>query len=62
MLLHNADNKLLFTPMFPLPFYAHFFLNQMLLSGTKVRFYLPQYNYKLYKESLVNRCLFCECY
>jgi len=24
IVLHNADNKLLFTPMFSLPFYAHF--------------------------------------
>jgi len=38
-------------------------LNQnVALSNSNVHFNLPQCNYKLYKESFVNRCLFCECY
>ena len=47
--------------------FIHYFPTSKLLTDIVLRnsgtsFNLPHCSYKLYKQSFVNRCLFCDCY
>ena len=37
-------------------------VTDIVLRNSGTSFNLPHYTYKLYKQSFVNRCLFCDCY
>jgi len=65
-MLQNADNKL-FSLMFRSSHCLHTLLPDLTVTDIVLRnpgtgFNLPHCSYKLYKESFVNRCLFCDCY
>jgi len=65
-MLQNADNKL-FSPMFLSGHCLHTLLRDVkiidiVLRNSGTSFNLPQCNYELYKQSFVNKCLFCDCY
>ena len=65
-MLQNADNKL-FSLMFRSSHYLHTLLSDLkvtdiVLRNSETSFNLPHCSYKLYKQSFVNRCLFCDCY
>ena len=65
-MLQNADNKL-FSLMFRSSHCLHTLLNDLKVTDVVLRnsgtsFNLPHCSYKLYKQSFVNRCLFCDCY
>ena len=65
-MLQNADNKL-FSLMFRSSHCLHTLLpdlkvTDIVLRNSGTSFNLPHCSYKLYKQSFVNRCLFCDCY
>jgi len=65
-MLQNADNKL-FSLMFRSSHCLHTLLPDLKVTDIVLRysgtsFSLPHCSYKLYKQSFVNRYLFCDCY
>jgi len=65
-MLQNADNKL-FSLMFRSSHCLHTLLpdlkvTDIVLRNSGTSFSLPHCSYKLYKQSFVSRCLFCDCY